>query len=252
MRTACLKNEVLTRSIYLLFALAGALSLVPRPSQADFFESVSSLEIKQQAFRLMEALERGDTEAYYFQIHKTPVKRIKKMVQVVNFDGDNILHFLVRLEKFDRLESLISAWRHIGTALGANRLIQALVKKNKQGISPAMEAAFSKYPERAKWAFSLPPETATALSKGLGAPETRGRAYHALHLTVAEEADLPDWRVILALTLGGGLSALSIIVASHDGSPAVSLSAAAGAVSVCALAVGRALRKREIVKTQLN
>ena len=263
MKTACLsfKNEGLTRSIcLLLFALSGALSLVLRPAKADFFESVQSLQIKQEALRLMGFLERGDIEAYDFQIKKMPVKRIKKIVKVVNFEGDNLLHFLVRLETFDYQydsQALVSIWQHIGAALGENRLIQTLIKKNKQGVSPAMEAAFSKSPERAKLAFSLPPKIMEELSDGLGALATRGRAYDALHRAVQFEVDTSNWR---AWNIGfvSSSSAFSFLAGyygftfSHGPSMVASATAAAGAASVCALMFRRIFRKRALVKTQLD
>ena len=263
MRTASLsfKNEVLTKPIYLLFALAGALSLVLRPAKADFFESVSSLEIKQQAFRLMEALSTGNVDSYYFQLNKTPAKWIKKVFQVVNFDGDNILHFLVRLEKFADPEAIFYVWRHAGTILGGERLIQALVQENKNGISPAMEAAFSKFKERTDLAHHFPPgiRMMTDLANTLGPPETRGRAYDALHFTVSiENEDPSNSRTIMDIGLVASMSIFSFSAGypgftfSHGPSMAVSAAAAAGAASICALAVRRVSRKRALAKTVLD
>ncbi|MCZ0932510.1 MAG: hypothetical protein OXJ52_05090 [Oligoflexia bacterium] len=106
--------------------------------------------LKADAVYLMEALDKGEVEAYEKRRNAINYRDVVRVLKFINNDGDNILHFLVRLERFESLSQdpnldhfLFKEIQWIFDALHSWQFIGLMTKKNKQGISPAQSAAFS-------------------------------------------------------------------------------------------------------------
>lgn len=107
--------------------------------------------LQQDAEFLMRALEKGNVDAYLEKKGNINHKDIKKIFQFINNNGDNILHFLVRLEQFEGFKGynldqlLIEEIQDVFDVLPSWKFMRFLTQGNNQGISPLSEAASSKY-----------------------------------------------------------------------------------------------------------
>ena len=154
-------------------------------------------DVEYESLHLISSLSEGDLETYY-ERKKTLSKYmdIKKVLKFVNGNGDNILHFLVRLEQFNRWEDyqlksqLKFELEDIFNTLGAWQFLRLAIKKNKKGISPVQEAAFSHYisesPDnrKAKLSEHFSQDTMKVLFGTAGSPTNRGLAYEAMQTVV--------------------------------------------------------------------
>ena len=155
------------------------------------------ISLQEDAKYLMEALERGDVAAYHKRRLDRSKSDMRKIVELANDDGDNILHALVRLEQFEDVKGykldllLIGEMKYI-RRLGAWRFIRLLTKKNKQGIAPVQEAAVSKQMSesvdtwRSKLSAHLSDAVVSKLLNGsVSIPsQNRGLAYKAVEVAV--------------------------------------------------------------------
>ena len=116
---------------------------------------------KSLAFDFVHFLKKGNLEDCRQIIDKyegMDEKRLKRTAKVMrktfksiaHSSGDNILHFVVRLEQSETLKraednlGILPEIQFVYDMVGPEQFLQFLVKKNDKGISPAEEAASSK------------------------------------------------------------------------------------------------------------
>ena len=166
----------------------------------DYYEVNQEQEkiiLQEEIEYLMEALKRGDVAAYHKRRLKRSKRDMKRIFELVNKDGDNIIHVLVRLEQFEDVKGykldllLIGEMKYI-RSLGAWQFIRLLTEKNKQGISPVQEAAVSKQMSESvdNWRSKLSAHLSDAvisklLNGSVSIPsQNRGLAYQAVEVAV--------------------------------------------------------------------
>lgn len=157
-----------------LFSLYITWSLLIITAPFAYSESTTRSSLKSLASDLMNLLSEGNIESYR-QLRDTAIKnndvisaaktgiptvrtrrwkRVSKALTAVNEKGDNILHFLVRLEQSENLQQKYDNPDHLLTEelntalfmLGPKRFLQLLIQENKERISPVLEATLSKGP----------------------------------------------------------------------------------------------------------
>ena len=178
---------------------------------------------KADALFMMEALSKGDILAYHGLWASLGIKGKKKILKFVNEDGDNILHFLVRLERFEILGSPPSDYTttpgnillseiHRIKDLDAWAYARLLTQKNKQGVSPAQEAATSldwtlmesDDNWRSKLLADLSEQTVLKLLGHPVPPENRGLSYRSLK-SAFEDYDWWYWRIPFEAVISGAV-----------------------------------------------
>ena len=149
---------------FFLYVVWGLLVTAPFAYSA----STTRSSLKSLASDLMNLLSEGNMEGYrqlkdtsvaYALKGRTPTVKTRKwkkmskaLTTVVNGDGDNILHSLIRLEQSESLKRKHDNLDHLLTEelnavlfmLGPERFLQLLIQENKEGISPVQEATLSK------------------------------------------------------------------------------------------------------------
>lgn len=205
------------------------------------------IALQEDAESLMNLLEMGDVDAYREKKDNINYRDIKKIFQHVNDNGDNILHFLVRLERFEDLNQkynlgdlLIEEAQYVFDVLPAWKFIQFLTQGNNQEVSPLREAASSKYlseylDERRTVLSNHLSEN--VLSKIFSTPipfQNRGLAYKALRRAVRSYSW--PWRTafdaMFSVVIPAGTGAIA-----YGFGDSVTLGVGAGAVAVGACAV---------------
>lgn len=131
--------------ILLLLVILSFFSFMYSPAGS---EEMSQNEAK--AYRLMTLLSVGNIGGYQRIRQDIPLKDMEEIFAFVTQDGDNILHFIVNLERFadlreryDLEQVLIKEAQFIFNILGPYQFIQLLRKKNKKGLSSLQEATSS-------------------------------------------------------------------------------------------------------------
>lgn len=206
------------------------------------------IALQEDAEYLMEALERGDVAAYHKRRLDRSKRDMKKIVTFVNGNGDNILHFLVRLEQFEDVKGyaldrlLIGEMKYI-RSLGAWQFIRLLIKKNEQGIAPVQEAAASKQVSestdtwRSKLSVHLSDAIASTLLDGsVSIPSrNRGLAYRAVE--VAVESYKWPWRTVFDALVLVVPPAVTTGVVTYASNGDMTLLGIGGAVTLSACAI---------------
>ena len=209
------------KALFLYFSI---LFLFPINSQAK--DDAFLLEVKEKALHLRDLLSKGDIEAYR-SFSKSIAMRNKKtreaILSFVDPDGNNVLHFLVRLERFENLnqkynleELLVEEIRYVLDNLGEKTFARLSGEKNGQEFSPLQEAKFAQAPLESDkdWKLRLSQEpdfNRPAFSQLLeiSTPEeNRGSAFKALQtVAFSINSNMPPWEKTLYV-IGGGFGIL--------------------------------------------
>ena len=190
--------------------------------------------LQQDAEYLMEVLSRGNVDAYREKKENIEYRDKKKIFKFVDGKGNNILHYLVRLERMEGLNQrynldqlLHEEIQYALDILPSWKFMGLLTKKNREGFSPLDEAAISQA------ALESPSDWKTVTIPS----ENRGLAYKALQIVVGGYA-WPVRAAFDAMVLGLPPVGAGIIAYSAGNETLTGIGVAA-AVAACGLVFKR-------------
>ena len=223
---------------------------------------------QKKALELRELLSEGKIRAYQLFVRKDVDMRQKdirkEVLSFIDKDGNNILHFLVRLQRFKSLyekfnkeirtefviealeEMFVEEMEYVLDNLDEETFIRLLEDKNNKGLSPLQEAQLAQghLESDEDWkkrlsSQNLHQRALEELSKESTAMENRGLAYQAFQTVVSSLNS--NMRPVEAMKylIGGGMAAViapaaGLYVANADSTSVIGsldIASVAGAVT---------------------
>lgn len=181
----------------LLLKLCFSVSFISLSFLAYSRAAPALLEDLEKAFyELTDSLERGDIEAYHKRGKKIGSKGMRRIFRrFVDGNGDNMLHFIVRLEQLESLRQeqnlnrllVEETWRSFFTVQPLE-FLRLLTKKNRKGNSPIEEASLFALRGKVE-EDTLSPDKKAGILRFLSTsplPPGEGLAYKAIRIVTGE------------------------------------------------------------------
>ena len=119
--------------IFLIFSLNSSFVLATDLESSKKKENIAG-------FRLMKILlEQKDVEIYSMVVRQEKYSTLNQVVRFVSKDGDNILHFIVRLG-FENIDNIGAQIIFLQNKIDRELFFKLLNRKNKKGLTPKEEA----------------------------------------------------------------------------------------------------------------